>query len=550
MYKRKIFVLCIGMLLFLFPHGNPVYAESLPDYYNSPLYYSMPMSGMKSLYGDVYTVAMQKSGRIKLSGNFTNCRVEMYDKAGKPIDVAGLINGEGIYLLAGEYKLGIQSGAAGIGSYLFTTSYINGQETFSEDIYFNNDKIANAYLLKEEQQVCAHIAQNETVDYYKFTLDKPSVVEFGLTADGFCRYGLWDSSQIEWAYGFAEGTREHSASSVEAWMLDAGTYYLEIFEYVAGDNQEYSFGHDMEYQFSCHTTENSAVVTGNNAPEQAAAIRLGGSVSGQLSQNERLDYYKLQLESRTPVTFSVEAYGNLQDDIIPVKIRITDVSGNAVLGTESDDLFARIPVIADFGEVELKQTVLLESGEYLIEAEGAGVRYQLGLSEGKLMADTSVGKPADCVYSGEKIQPEITITCGGTELSEGFDYELTYLDNQNIGTASIQIDGIGAFAGTKTVTYRILPGKASLTSVTAAGTTKIKLKWKKDSDVTGYEIYRSTNKKSGYKRIKTIPSANTVSFTDSGLKKGTRYYYKLRSYKTVSGVKYYGEYSMAETIKG
>ena len=41
----------------------------------------------------------------------------------------------------------------------------------------------------------------------------------------------------------------------------------------------------------------------------------------------------------------------------------------------------------------------------------------------------------------------------------------------------------------------------------------------------------SKKKSSGYKRVKTA-SAKTFSFTKKGLKRGKRYYFKIRSYKT------------------
>ena len=70
---------------------------------------------------------------------------------------------------------------------------------------------------------------------------------------------------------------------------------------------------------------------------------------------------------------------------------------------------------------------------------------------------------------------------------------------------------------------------------------KIKLQWEK-VDATGYEIYRSTNAKKGFKKIKTITKGKTTSYTDSKLKPNTTYYYKIKAYKTVKGKKIYGKF--------
>ncbi len=78
---------------------------------------------------------------------------------------------------------------------------------------------------------------------------------------------------------------------------------------------------------------------------------------------------------------------------------------------------------------------------------------------------------------------------------------------------------------------------------TASAGSKVKLRWKKGKGLTGYEIYRSTRKSGGYKKIKTISKAKTVKYTDSSLKKGKKYYYKIRAYRTIKGKKIYGPYS-------
>lgn len=74
-------------------------------------------------------------------------------------------------------------------------------------------------------------------------------------------------------------------------------------------------------------------------------------------------------------------------------------------------------------------------------------------------------------------------------------------------------------------------GKVKITSYKKTKTT-IKLRWKKlSTPVSGYMIYRSTRKSSGYKKIKTV-SSKTSSYTNKRLKRGKTYYYKIRPYRT------------------
>lgn len=80
-------------------------------------------------------------------------------------------------------------------------------------------------------------------------------------------------------------------------------------------------------------------------------------------------------------------------------------------------------------------------------------------------------------------------------------------------------------------TLKIL-GKTSL-KTTGRNTSSVNLKWQKMSGVSGYCIYRSTKKNSGYKKIKTISSKYT-SYRDKKRKSATVYYYKIRPYRNIS----------------
>lgn len=79
-----------------------------------------------------------------------------------------------------------------------------------------------------------------------------------------------------------------------------------------------------------------------------------------------------------------------------------------------------------------------------------------------------------------------------------------------------------------------------------AGKGQVAVKWSPVSGTTKYVVYKSTQKNKGYYKARiTVKTA----FTDTDVKSGTTYYYKLRSYKTVKGKKIYGKYTKAFRVK-
>ncbi|MBM6619109.1 InlB B-repeat-containing protein [Bacillus suaedaesalsae] len=76
-----------------------------------------------------------------------------------------------------------------------------------------------------------------------------------------------------------------------------------------------------------------------------------------------------------------------------------------------------------------------------------------------------------------------------------------------------------------------------------AGYDKVKLTWTKSVEATGYEIYRADSLTSTFSKVITITNNSTLTYTNSGLATGKRYYYKIRVYKSIGGKNYYTGYS-------
>lgn len=110
------------------------------------------------------------------------------------------------------------------------------------------------------------------------------------------------------------------------------------------------------------------------------------------------------------------------------------------------------------------------------------------------------------------------------------------------------VDGTTVYSGFS----KVVSAKPTLSKTTVtlkAGKKRAQVKWKKVTGASGYQVYRSLKKTKSFKKVKTITKGSTVKYTNKKLKKGKRYYYKVRAYRNVGGKKVYGAYSAVKSVK-
>lgn len=160
-------------------------------------------------------------------------------------------------------------------------------------------------------------------------------------------------------------------------------------------------------------------------------------------------------------------------------------------------------------------------------------RYDTSRKKYVLVATVSAGKNS---YTFKRLKG-----AKGTKLTPGTVYKVRVAAYQTVKGATV-------YKKTETLQTATKPAKA-VVKVTGKSAAKARITWKKVMGSSGYEIYMSTKKKSGYKKIKTITSSKKVSYTKTKLKKRTTYYFKVRAYKKVGNQKIYGACSTVKSIK-
>ena len=120
-----------------------------------------------------------------------------------------------------------------------------------------------------------------------------------------------------------------------------------------------------------------------------------------------------------------------------------------------------------------------------------------------------------------------------------------------VGQATITITAAATKnynAGTKKVTVTVNPASTKLSSVKNSASKSMKVAWKKNAAVTGYQVQYATAKNFKGAKAVTVKKAATTSTTIKKLTKGKKYYVRVRTYQKVSGKTYYSAWSASKNV--
>ena len=178
-----------------------------------------------------------------------------------------------------------------------------------------------------------------------------------------------------------------------------------------------------------------------NAGKATAVISGKGNYSGKISVPFTINKETLENNENVTVKVSDMAYTGRK-----LKPAVQVYVGNKKLSSQQY-------TVAYSNNTEL--------GEGTVTVTGKG-NYTGSISENfrivkkaSLVSSLKYGKLGSYEYTGEAIEPEVSIMDGEYRLVENTDYTLVYSKQVNAGTASVTISGIGNYAGSKTLTYKI-----------------------------------------------------------------------------------------------
>ncbi|MGN0594012.1 MAG: right-handed parallel beta-helix repeat-containing protein [Hominimerdicola sp.] len=267
---------------------------------------------------------------------------------------------------------------------------------------------------------------------------------------------------------------------------------------------------------------------------------------------------KLSVNSGSKVTLSAPK-GLISSDVFADNLKITwkavsEADGYAVFRKiqGSDDDFVQIGETAENNYVD-KGLASKVKYVYVVKAYvNADDSKQYGNPSDELTVRTKASVSAcsadiqpNMSYNGKQRTQAFDVTVGNDVLVPDIDYEVEYLNNVGIGTATVKVIGKGQYCGSKEFNYqislcadkKIVATKRDLKTVTGCVS---------NLTASGYEIKVARNENSFYKlnnqtKSKGIQGGQSVIFnTAQQIKKNREYTISARSYRTIEGDRIYG----------
>jgi hypothetical protein len=311
-----------------------------------------------------------------------------------------------------------------------------------------------------------------------------------------------------------------SGSYVDTQASDDGYQSITEIESGGKPNNRHSY---LEHKWTINVTGGNAVTFFVEAYQSASSD--GDNFVFAYSTNDS-SYTNMVTVSKTSDDDSYQSYSMPAALSGTVYIRVTDTdatSGNRGLDTISiDDMFIRsaAPGPPDTDAPTPDPMTF------------ATAPYSTGSS--------SIAMAATAASDASPVEYYFTATDGGNDSGwqDSTSYEDTGLSPSTLysytvtardKSAAQNATSASSAASATTDVASVLPAPPSSLSLTAISTTEIDLSWTDNaSDETGFKIERSKSGNTAYVQVATV-GANVTSYSDTGLKKNTTYYYRVRA---------------------
>lgn len=459
---------------------------------------------------------------------------------------------------------------------------------YVDTVFATNTNMSSATWIDFGKVYSDSITEDIDKRYYKIVLSSSAKVSFDINGNNkYLYFSLYDrTGEFLDGNSFYKSSVKNSISIQEQYYLTAGTYYFSL----EGDSKIGEYQLKLEMMLSDESFPETQEDNDNDIT-CANNIGIGKIYKAQIAYNDTIDFYRFVVSSSGKVSVSVEG----ENSIIYGYLYDSD-------GKQLDKEYESLNSVTN--KLNFTKEFHLAAGTYYYAVEGYNnyVRegnYQLQLNfvnanesfPEEQKDDYISGANPICfntTYCGQvafsndladyyklivkkkdTIQIDVSADMGGElHIYDPNGKSLWYKGtNTNSQSGKREISQIVTIAtGTYYIRFKeyydtgnylfkissynetTKPAKVTLSSVKSTKKKKATIKWKKTSNVNGYQIQYAKSKK--FKNGRTITVGEyTSKKTIKKLSSRKKYYVRIRAYKNVVGKKKYGSWSKVKSVK-
>ena len=421
------------------------------------------------------------------------------------------------YLTSGTYYMSLSKRNGSTGNYSFSLGFTSSGESFKETGYGSNNSMAAANSIETNKLYKGVICNNDNQDMYVFKFAKDTTIPFKFQASMQYIYVKFFNSlgtEIK-GYSCYWNSTSRKITIDESLTFAAGTYYMSV------SKRESNIGN---YNFSLGAVLTAPTISSLKATPASTSVKLTWKESANATGAKVYLYdasaksYKA-LKTITSTSYTVTGLKAGKSYKFAVK-PYASANGKTVWGKTYTVTAITLP-----GTPAPKATQTTSSVKLTWKAVSGATGYR-------------VYQKVNGSWSAKKTLTGTSYTISG--LKSGTTYQFAVRAYAKIGSKTV-------WGSYKTFTTATKPATPAIKlASTAKG--RATITWTNVAGETGYQIYYSTSKSSGYKKLTNI-AANTTKVYAKNLKSGRTYYFRVRAYKSAGGKYIYGAFSNVGALK-
>lgn len=465
-------------------------------------------------------------------------------------------------LEAGNYFLKVSSSSTG--NYNLKLTYVLATKPTSpapETDADKNNQFDDAKAITLGKTVSGKLLKEDERDYYKFTLSSSGSLDLKITS--YMRFysaviykenadksktKVWSDDRNEW------DSSKKTRQDTHKLELSKGVYYLEINGYRSSREIIVATGN---YKFkTTFVSASSNEEEPNDSIVEAKKIKLEKTYKGHLSLTDSKDFFEITVKKGT---LAIGFVSNMSS----YNIYVYDEAGKEKWSSKGNSKSSDSASRSDLHKVDL------DAGKYYIRIDGGKGKYSFKLTQASDVSAVSKLKYSRGVTTVTLKWKKAT-NAGGYEIYKYDEAKKEYVKIGSTKKASFKVKKLtgGTTYKFKVKPYKNLnglyiygkdseiqattgPAKASIKSVKAGAknSKQVTIKWNTVNGADGYRIYYSLDKDFETVKKVTVKDAKAVEKTIKKLKKGRKYYFRVRAFKKINGKTVWGEYSKAKSVK-